>query len=171
MKKALVALTMFVASGSVFAAEEASGAYVSGSIGKSMIDTEADEDIGFKFAAGYALSKNFAIEGGWAHTSASDSAYDMEAELAVNSLYAAAVASIPVGEAFSLHGKLGVSLNLMKVEFSAPGFSISDSDNEADLMYGFGGAYKFNSNVSLIAEYEQFEDDIGLLSAGLRYNF
>lgn len=171
MKKALVALTMMIASGTVFAAEGDEKLYVSGSIGQSMIDADADEDIGFKFSAGYAFSTNFAVEGGWARTGASESAGGMEAELTIDSFYAAAVGMFPVNNELSLHGKLGLSMNRMEFEVSGGGMSMSESDSETELMFGIGGAYKFNPNMSIIAEYERFEDDVALLSAGLRYTF
>lgn len=66
----------------------------------------------------------------------------------------AATGTLPLASNFSLFGKLGVSGNSGKANFSIPG--VSSSENKSDLMFGVGVLYDIMPKVAVRAEYEDF---------------
>ena len=66
----------------------------------------------------------------------------------------AATGTLPLASNFSLFGKLGVSGNSGKANFSIPG--ASSSENKTDLMLGVGVLYDITPKIAVRAEYEDF---------------
>jgi OmpA-OmpF porin, OOP family len=71
--------------------------------------------------------------------------------------------AIPVGDNFSLFGKLGDSRNNINASnfcIGTPGvgsgFCSQYGGNKSDVMWGIGGTYTFNTHFSLRLEYEDF---------------
>ena len=78
--------------------------------------------------------------------------------LKLSQLSIAATGTLPMASNFSLFGKLGVSRNSGKVNFSVPaaGFAESDSGNKSGLMVGVGVLYDITPIIAVRAEYEDF---------------
>ena len=80
----------------------------------------------------------------------------------------------PLNNKFSLFGKAGLFIWDSDIKFTnVPLLGTgSVSDSGTDLTYGFGAKFDLQKTVSLRAEFEHFEDDIGdLLSVGVAFNF
>lgn len=200
-----LALSAALAVTSVQAAD--TGFYVGGSLGQSKvndfngadIDAELlsdfgltsststdDTDTGWKAFAGYRFMKYLAVEG----------AYTNFGEATANTIVTApgagivnttveseawtvsALGILPLGDRFSLFGRLGV--NFWNVDVSATGTgsggtaSASDSDDGTDWVYGVGAAFSINKNLSVRGEWERYDfddGDVDLWSAGISWNF
>lgn len=170
MKKALAGLAVLMVSSSVFAAGDDNGIYISASVGQPRIDAYSEEDAGFKLTVGYAYSRKFSLEGGWARSSASVSSVSESTERTVDSIYIAGVGNLPVSDAISLHVKSGLASNIEQTDVTSGGSTASSDDTTVDVMFGVGAAYAVTPKLSVIAEYERFSS-VKLLSAGVRYSF
>ncbi len=92
----------------------------------------------------------------------------------------ALVARAPLSESFNLLGKLGTTYARTDVS-SQPGSGIpSGSDNGFGLAYGIGAEYAFNTQISVVLEYDVHQlhyvggsgkEEMKLTSLGLRYKF
>ena len=89
-----------------------------------------------------------------------------------------ALGILPLGDSFSLFGRVGV--NIWSADYSDTstivGISGSESDDDdgTDWVYGVGAAWNFTNNLSLRGEWERYDlgdGDIDLWSAGLSWNF
>jgi OOP family OmpA-OmpF porin len=93
--------------------------------------------------------------------------------------YIAAKAMLPLGENWTLNGKLGVAQRHFGVTLSSNGRSASDSSKQSVAYMGLGVAYKLTKNISLTAELEHFGEaqvqgfKLGMdgLTAGVRFGF
>jgi OOP family OmpA-OmpF porin len=65
-----------------------------------------------------------------------------------------ATGTFPLGDAFSLIGKLGIARTDVKVSASGAGISASQSDTTTNLAYGIGAQYDFTKTVAVRAQYE-----------------
>jgi OOP family OmpA-OmpF porin len=104
----------------------------------------------------------------------------MSADYQASGIQISGTGSFPVGNAFSLIGKVGIARTDLKLTATALGVSVSQSATSANLAYGIGAQYAFNEKVSVRAQYEDLgnvgDDNTGkskvtLLSAGLVYKF
>ncbi|MDP1924000.1 MAG: TonB-dependent receptor [Thiobacillus sp.] len=204
MNKQLLLLALSAALGVSSAHAADTGFYVGGSLGQSKIDISAsdidaelasagypsstsvdDSDTGWKLFAGYRIMKYLAVEG----------AYTNLGEASANSIITAppgvvnatvegeawtvsALGILPIGDKFSLFGRLGV--NIWNVDVSATGTNsgatatVAGSDDGTDMVYGVGAAYRFTDNLSLRGEWERYDfgdTDVDLLSAGISWDF
>jgi OOP family OmpA-OmpF porin len=98
-----------------------------------------------------------------------------------SSFQVSATGSFPLGDAFSLIGKVGIARTDVKVSLSGGGVSASESDTTTNLAYGIGAQYAFTEKVSVRAQYEDLGTvgdsnttgtaKVTLLSAGVVYKF
>jgi OOP family OmpA-OmpF porin len=125
-----------------------------------------ENDFGFKIFGGYRFFPWLAVEGiylnsGKPEISASEGPVSASLEIEVQSLIAAAVFALPVGERFELFVKPGVAFwdSTTKASYSEPGFSDSFDldDNGSAFFLGGGGAFNFTDNLAIRLEYEWFE--------------
>lgn len=206
MNKQLLLLALSAALGVTSAQAADTGFYVGGSLGQSMandfngsdFDAELatlgltsssstdDTDTGWKLFAGYRFMKYLAVEGAYtdlgkftAHsTITAPGAGIVDTEIKANAWTISALGILPLGDSFSLFGRVGV--NLWSTDISATGSgtggtaSASESDDGTDWVYGVGAAYNFTNNLSLRGEWERYDlgdGDADLWSAGLSWNF
>jgi OOP family OmpA-OmpF porin len=115
----------------------------------------------YKLFGGYQFTPNFgvetgfadlgklAVEGGpeWAHT---------RGNVRPRMLYAAATASMPLTDRFTLSGKLGVAATRLTHTINTGGGDYTESHNGGNLVAGIGASYALNEKVALVAEYENF---------------
>lgn len=147
-------------------------------------DCSADSgDTGFGIFAGYRFNRNFAIEVSYLDLGAVTAELmnstrvegarldaEGEARLDAKGLMASALISIPLGQRFSIFGRLGVlawdadlsanasgSIRLGNRRISFDGLNESRSRSGTDGAYGGGVRFAFNENMAVRAEFTRFE--------------
>lgn len=191
MKQSLLAVLTATALCSSGAAQ-AEESYVKFGIGQGHYkDSLVDGNEGVvSLAFGQSLSENLGFEIGYMHfgeRSKSDSTtmagVKTNRSLRTQSLYVAAVGTLPLHESFSLFGKLGVAANYSeaeaKVTTTAPPITttrISDSETTVKPMVGFGAVYNFSKELAATVEYQHFGKVAGSMkvdawTVGLKYGF
>ena len=157
-----------------------------------------DSDTGFGLAGGYQVNPYFAAE--LAYVDLGDISYQangtvtngvdtFDAGLGVEQSASGPVFSIlgiwPVGERFSLFGRLGFALMSVDADASVAldGETASESagTDRSNMMYGVGGEFSLNRNFGIRLGWDRYAEvgsedltgdvDIDLFSLGLRYNF
>jgi OmpA-OmpF porin, OOP family len=192
---ALVGMTGSVLSPAALAQSSAQqGWYFGGSIGKSDIDESVatdfplitsggpvdGKDTGWKLFGGFMFNRNFGVE--LAYVDLGKASYSgvfgplpvTGGSVEVTGFNVAGIAAIPVTDAFSLFGKLGIYSWEAEAKDTTAGFPFSDTFDGNDLFFGAGISYSFTRNLSLRGEWERFKlDDVDadLLSVGFVYRF
>jgi OmpA-OmpF porin, OOP family len=141
--------------------------------GASALGVTCDnKDTAFRIFGGYQFHPNIAVELGYADlgkATASGPGGTASAEASAFDLVG--VLSWPVGNAFSVYGKLG----LYHGEVEGGGALGGSSDSGTDLTYGLGAQFNVGRNVGLRAEWQRYNDvsgsDIDVLSIGVLYRF
>jgi len=174
---------------------------VFGSVGLTIVDATStldDSDTGFGLAGGYQVNRNFAAELAYvdlgetsyaANGTATDGVGTFDAGLGIEQSASGPVFSIlgivPIGERFSVFGRLGLALMSVDadVSVSIDGESASDSasTDRSNMVYGIGGEFSFGERFGVRLGWDRYaevgsddlagEVDIDLISLGLRYNF
>jgi OOP family OmpA-OmpF porin len=158
-------------------------------------ESQNKTDTGYKFFAGYQLTPYFGLEGGY--TDLGKFSYNYSGATSATSTYKAnawslaATGTAPLGQGFSLIGKLGFARTQAKDSIGDPGGLLMGVANPALLgnstssrtafLWGGGLEYAFNRMYSLRAEYEDYgrvgdsnstgSAKDGLWSVGLKVNF
>lgn len=189
MKKSLLAVVVGAALCLPWVAQ-AQESYVKFGVGQAnhKVDDGRESATAFSIAFGQSLSENFGFELGYMNFGSVDSSTRSGTVLLrhksrTQSLYAAAVATLPLAESFSVIGKLGVAANYSKFSNTTtgapdPANNGRDSDSETKLspMIGLGAAYNFTKQVAATVEYQYFGKVADGLKAdvwtvGLKYGF
>ena len=174
---------------------------VFGSVGLSVVDATSDlddSDTGFGLAGGYQVNPYFAAELAYvdlgdisyqANGTVTDGVDTFDAGLGIDQSASGPVFSIlgiwPIGERFSLFGRLGLALMSVDVDatVSLGGESASDSagTDRSNGVYGIGGEFSLSRNFGIRLGWDRYAEvgsddlagdvDIDLISLGLRYNF
>lgn len=173
----------------------ASQASAQGYMGASFGNTDADEgnavpdlitsgtvdgkDSGFKLFGGYQFNKNLAVE--LAYVDLGKLTYSglfgglpvTGGNVETTGFNVSAVGVLPLNASFSLFAKAGLFAWQAKARDTTGGAPFSGKEDDADISFGFGGAYHLNRNFSVRAEWEQYEavDKISLVSIGVTYGF
>ncbi len=171
-------------------AAQAQESYVKFGVGQGhyKMDGLDSNKTGVSLAFGQSLSENWGYEigymhfGKWAGSQTVGTVTD-KVSFRTQSLYAAAVGTLPLNEYFSLFGKLGVAANYTQGDFSsvdtalpANNFKASDSETKYKPMAGIGAAYHFDKQIAATIEYQYFGKVSGDLkidawTVGLKYGF
>ena len=167
MKKitAVLLLSTAVVAAPAFAADE--GVYAGVSLGSGRTNVPAaagaatkSSDTVYGVLAGYQFDKNCAAEveytGAGKYTTASTSGK-------ADAFGVTAVGTLPLGNAFSLYGKLGVA----QVTGKASG-AVTDA-NRTSATYGLGVKYDINQSVGIRAGWDRFGAAVN--SAGAKQNY
>lgn len=140
----------------------------------------------FRFVGGYHINPMFAVEAGYLMMGDSTLVGTGATATSKNSaLQFAAVGSYPVAPQFDLIGKLGLSMNSNKLAGTGRSAALNSSNTTTSLMYGIGGQYNVNSQISIRAQYESFgnskttnntsgqslDTSSTMFSVGAAYNF
>jgi OOP family OmpA-OmpF porin len=194
--------------GTAFAQDETKGFYAGISLGQSKFkgacDSEAgvavsnckDTDTAWKIFGGYQFTPNLAVELGYndfgrisgdATLTFGGSTFTGNAKVEATAFELTGVGTLPLGQQFSLYGKLGVYYAETKasanVQQTTPPFasaSSSQSDNNSNLTFGLGARYDFTKNIAVRAEWQRFskvgsdntgKGDIDVLAIGGLYRF
>jgi OOP family OmpA-OmpF porin len=203
-------LTLASASTVAFGQQPVERWYAGGSIGQSKVKfddsvvavpgaatsivAKDETDTAYKLYTGYRFNPNIAVEGGWIDFGKFRIRRDVnlpflgsaQLEMKVSGWNIDAVGMFPVGNRFSLFGRLGGLYSTAKTSRTgtgavtvAPGVA-SAKKSEFDLHWGLGASYDFSRTVAVRAEYEQAqkvgdsstgEGDVSLLSVGVVVKF
>jgi OmpA-OmpF porin, OOP family len=194
VKQAFAALSVALGltAPSVGMAQDA-GWYAGASIGQSKYDgfctnlnpgvSCEDTDTALRVFGGFRINRHFAVELGYHQlgeaTATAPSGSTLGFEATTFELLGLGI--VPLGDRFSVYGKVGLYAGDTKV--SANGFSTSPSRN--DLTYGIGAQYDFTPNLGVRAEWQRYQDlgsfdlmgvnlfegDVDVMSIGLVYRF
>jgi opacity protein-like surface antigen len=159
-KKWLVAMlgaTAMTMSAGAIAQQKEQGFYAGAEIGQTDFE-DADKDTAFKFFGGYQINRTFAAELGYSNLYDKDGVEATAWELM-------GVAKMPVGDKFSVYGKLGFAM------WEVEGFG--EKFDGTDLTYAIGLQYDLSRNLGLRAQWQRYdvETDADVLSIGLVYRF
>ena len=188
MKKvAKVALVTVVTALAIPFAAHAEGSYVGVNVGSAKQkysvqgNSGSARDTAAKIYGGYNFDKNFGIEAGYADFgTASKSFPNGTVSAQSRAFYVAGTATAPINDQFAVFAKLGVTANRSKISATSNGFSGNTTKNNTDVIIGVGASYALTSQLSAVAEYENFgkvAKDNGnnvkaeMVSVGLRYQF
>ena len=209
MKQVAAALIALSAASTVFAADD-SGVYVLGAVGSSRVaidkaeidseltavgvtglsSTSHETDTGYKLQLGYKVNQNFAVEGGYVDLGkftydATFTGGTAKATAKATGWNIVAMGILPLGDTFSLLGRLGVIRAKVDETASATGpggsalASVSATKNKST--YGLGVAYNLSKSTSIRADYDRYsklgdknttgEGDVDLYSLAVAYKF
>ncbi len=155
-----------------------------------------DTDTGWKVFAGYQFNRNLAIEASYVDLGVVDGdgygsvafppfysgPYTATIEAEVDGFSLAGMGMLPIGEKFSLFGKVGAFYSNADISYKvrSPLLTVSGmvEENDTEITYGLGAKYDFGKIFSLRAEWERFagvftsdEHDFDLFSIGIQVNF
>lgn len=189
----LLAATSFGLSSSLHAQMSTSNVYLGAGIGQSKAKSACegaaaagfscdDSDTGYRIFGGYKFNKNFAAEVGYAELGKA-TASGLVLGVPVSGNWKArawdvvAVGIMPLGEQFSLLGKLGFAL--WRLDASLLGTTVA-SPTGTDLTWGIGGQYDFTNKVGMRVEWQKYKDigddttgksDVAVFSASALFKF
>ena len=118
--------------------------YIGAEVGQG--DAGLEDDIGYKLFGGYQFHRNLAAEVGYGILVDKD---DVE----VTALEFVAVGIWPLGNNFSLLGKVGFA----NWEFDAASRGVSEDGT--DLTWALGAQWDFSRNLGIRATYQRYETD------------
>jgi len=171
--------------------------------GVTYILSDDDNDWGGKVFAGYQWNPNFAMEGGYVDfgqisqtlTTVMPAVGSLNADFKSRGMFLDAIGIVPIGNVFSIDGKVGGyyahnSLDfsaagpiepLIPAAFATAGVPINEYKNELKWKVGLGARYDFTKNIGVRAEWERYFDldtdhsgggtDIDLYSVNIIYFF
>jgi OmpA-OmpF porin, OOP family len=152
-------------------AAHAEGSYFKAGVGPSEYKSEGvtDNKTALSVAYGFSVDKNFDVELGYVHLGkVKDDTSSVESQ----SIYIAGVGNLPLTDAFSAFGKVGVAVNHFNAK--ATGFA-ETTDTKARALLGLGLAYNFTKDVAGTLEYQYFgkvdEIKISAMTVGIKYGF
>ncbi|HVL35687.1 MAG TPA: outer membrane beta-barrel protein [Burkholderiales bacterium] len=139
-----------------------------------------ERSLAFKLYGGYHFARQFAVEGGYydlgkvAYSGAFRGAPVSDGEVAVSGFAAFALGSVPLSEAFSVFGKLGLLGWQVRARDITAGQPFTDKWRGRDLALGAGISVLLKGNMGGRLEWERFKVDdarIVLVSVGLDLRF
>jgi OOP family OmpA-OmpF porin len=146
------------------------GWYLGGGIRPPTASAE-DTDIGYRNFGGYRFSRHWGVEMGYSdlgrgYGAADSGAYAGEKYGYQTSAWTlAGMGVLPIGEAFSLQGRLGWSMATPDATLSAPGLGAGAQGSgigsalpryRSTVLWGVGGQYDYNNWLGLRVDYNNF---------------
>lgn len=148
-----------------------------------------DRDKGYKLYGGYGLSRNFALEAGYfdlgrySYTFNTTPAGSFSGDMRVKGLNLDLVGILPVGDRFSVFGRVGAAFSRTNTTFTRTGLVPLNTSNprerDTGLKLGVGMQYAVTDHWSVRAELERYgvkdpvrnRSHIDMASVGLVYYF
>lgn len=139
-----------------------------------------DTDVGWKIAAGYQFNQYFGAELFYSDIGEADAegvigATAATADVDIDGFGLALTGAVPLGEKFSLIGRVGIYSWDADGSGSAGAVTISADDDGTDMVYGIGGQYDFTDRLGLRIEWEHYDDvaddDLEMISASVVFSF
>jgi OOP family OmpA-OmpF porin len=150
------AAAMAVSAGAL-AQSTTTGFYIGAEAGNTDV-SGADDDIGFKLLGGYRFHPNIAAEVGYGML------YDKD-DVEVTALEFVAVGMFPIGNQFSILGKLGLANVEADTRFG--------SEDKTELTWGLGVQFDFSRNLGVRAVWQRYETEepVDVLAIGVTWRF
>jgi OOP family OmpA-OmpF porin len=160
---AVTALGAFWVSGALAqASAPGNGWYLGGGIRPAVRAIE-DTDIGYRHFGGYRFSRNWGVELGYSDLGRGGAGERrvFEAQklgVQTSAWTLAGTGVLPIGEAFSLQGRLGFSVATPDATLLAPAAGIGSAFPRygPTVLWGFGGQYDLTGSVGLRVDYNNF---------------
>ena len=170
-KLVVLALAMSAAADGALAAksDDISGPYVGAAFGRSSFSTQGggapklgsdDHDRALKIYGGYQLNDFFGVQGGYVRLGKLEDRFgvggaSVAQSVSGRSLYIAGTGRLPLGDAFALTGKAGISFGKTS---GANALLAADSliGSKRSLMLGAGAEYRFNRDLALTVDHERY---------------
>jgi OOP family OmpA-OmpF porin len=177
-----VALLGLLASTNVLAEIEP-GFYAGVGVGKASVEIDDlfdGDDTAFKVFGGYNINQYFALEAAYFDAGEPDQTIalpgpDLTLKVATTGLNLSLLGRAPLGDMFSLFGKVGYASYDVEISSSVNGqTAFSEDGSDDDLSYGVGAAFNLGTSFELRAEYEviDIEDvDFTVVSVNGVYRF
>lgn len=153
---AMLGAAAMAMSAGALAQQQQQGWYAGIEVGNAEVGNT--DDTSFKILGGYQISRALAAEVGYGRL------ID-KGNVEANALELVGVGSFPVGNQFSLFGKLGVA----NIEVDVPG----RSEDKTELTYGLGAQYDFTPKLGLRGQWQRYDtnEEVDVLSVGIIYRF
>ena len=151
-----LSVVAMVVSAHAVAQEPERGWYVGIDVGQS--DFAGENDTAFKLLGGYRLNRHFAAEGAYGWLFDKNGAEATAFELV-------AVGSLPLGQQFSIFGKLGFANAYIE--------SATIDEENVELTYGAGLQYDATRKLGLRAQWQRYDtrEEIDFFSIGVVWRF
>src|SRR5688572_6920381 len=146
------------------------------SVGGSVASCD-EKDTAFKFFLGYRVNPNFALEGSYfSYGDATARGQSLGVPFTISAdataFGVAALGILPLGNRFSLFGKVGILFSEGDITASGVGGTFSESTSDTGLHYGFGAMFDVGTNFAIRAEWERNDElEIDMMSLGLQVRF
>lgn len=159
------------------------GFYAGAGVGKASLEIDGlfdEDDTSFRVFGGYNFNRYFAVEatyfdGGKPEATFRGPGGTATVEAATSGLDVSMLGRLPIGEVFSLYGKLGFASYDADVKARANGRVVfEETGSDEDVSYGIGAAFNLGPSFELRAEYDsiQIEDgDFTFLSVNGLFKF
>jgi OOP family OmpA-OmpF porin len=167
--------------------------YVGGSIGQTDVKDGCtgisdipglscdDEDTSWKIFGGYQFNRNFALEVGYVDLGeVTANGLGVNASIEATGFELVGVGMLPLGNNFSLYGKIGLYRADTKAEATAGAFSLREEESNTDLTFGIGAQFDLSKQFAIRAEWQRYQDvgggdigesDIDVISIGALFRF
>jgi OOP family OmpA-OmpF porin len=136
-----------------------------------------EKDSAWKFFGGYQFNRNFALEASYSDygsISASGQSFGVPFSVSgdATAFGIAAVGILPLGDRFSLFGKLGLLRSEVDVVAAGIGGAFSESESETGLHIGVGVMFDLGRDFSIRAEWERNDEvEVDMMSIGVQVRF
>ena len=190
MKKVRAGILALLASSTAMAQDK--GWYVGGALGQGKAKDFCnglsggtvscdDTDTTVKAMGGYQFSRNLALEAGLMNAGTVE-ARGPGGRITVETgiLEGVAVGILPLGEQFSVFGKLGLYTSVVDTTIATFLVNSTERKTNSDLTFGVGLGWVFTPKFQLRAEWQRYKDvdagdlgksDADVISLGLLYRF
>jgi OOP family OmpA-OmpF porin len=152
-------------------AVHAEGSYFKAGVGPSEYNANGvtENKTAATLAYGFSVDKNFDVELGYAHLG---KVKETGGSIQAQSIYIAGVGNLPLTDAFSAFGKVGVAVS--RLNSKTTGFP-ETTETKTRALLGLGLAYNFTKEVAGTLEYQYFgkvdQIKISALTVGIKYGF
>ena len=178
------ALGLMLALGSAAHADDNRGWYAGTGIGQFSVDIDGadfdESDTALRFFGGWKMNQTWSFEAGYtAFSDLSDSTTipllgTFDTDIEISSLDVYARPTWPLNDQWELFGIIGVSRIEADIKLTIPLVgTVSDSSSDTELMFGFGGSYKFDDTWAVRGEFVTYnvDGDLSMFSIAGTYNF
>lgn len=151
--------------------------------------SESERSTGFKLYGGYQFNRNFALEGGYFdlgrfnYHANTIPAGTLDGRIRLRGLNLDAVGILPLGDRFTVFGRVGAAYAQARDNFSGTGavsvVNPNPRKNDTNLKVGLGMGYMLSDALQLRLEAERYRindavgnrGDVDMVSVGLVYRF
>jgi OOP family OmpA-OmpF porin len=156
-----ILLLAILAAAGAQAAEDGKGGYVGIGAGEAKLEIDEfidENDTAYKIFGGWSFNRYIAAEVGYFDAgNPSTTEVAVRRQVEADGFYAAAIGSLPIGDRFSLFARLGWAFYEATASLQASGLTVSESDEDEDLLYGFGASAQFTDSFGVRLEFEALD--------------